>query len=90
MSGNEQDVHQPLAPAVRWPIFLHVYTVFGHNTAALNPANLMFRREHLPFDLLFMAPDNEQPTIDYTVDIMDQLRNIHSYAHQHLKVASDR
>jgi hypothetical protein len=52
----------------------------------------MFRRElRLPGDLLFGAPpDKEQPTINHAADLVDWLHNIHDYAHQHLKLASDR
>ncbi|PNF29641.1 hypothetical protein B7P43_G16387 [Cryptotermes secundus] len=42
-------------------------------------------------DLLFgVPPDKEQPTTDYAGDLVDHLHDIHNYARQHLKLASDR
>jgi hypothetical protein len=34
--------------------------------------------------------DREQPTIDHVANLADPLHNIHSYAHEHLKLASDQ
>jgi anaerobic selenocysteine-containing dehydrogenase len=52
----------------------------------------MFGRElRLPYDLLFgVPPDKELPTTDYATDLMDHLHDIHNYARQHLKLASDQ
>jgi hypothetical protein len=52
----------------------------------------VFRRElQLPCDLLFgTPPDKERPTIDYEANLVNHLHDIHSYAHQHLKLASDQ
>jgi hypothetical protein len=52
----------------------------------------MFGRElRLPCDLLFgVPPDKELPTTDYATDLVDYLHDIHNYARQHLKLASDR
>jgi transposase InsO family protein len=74
----------------RLPMFLLAYRASTHDTTGLTPANLVFGRElRLPSDLLFEAPpDKEQPTIDHAADLADQLRNIHNYARQHLKLAS--
>ena len=45
----------------------------------------------LPCDLVFGAPpDKEQSTTDYTADLVERLHDIHHFACQHLKVASDR
>jgi hypothetical protein len=64
---------------MRLPIFLLAYRASTHNTTGL------------PCDLLFEALfDKERPTIDHVADLVDQLHNIHNYAHQHLKLASDR
>jgi hypothetical protein len=44
----------------------------------------------LPCDLLFgESPDKERPTIDYEANLVDHLLNIHNYARQHLRLASD-
>jgi hypothetical protein len=76
----------------RLPIFLLAYPASTHDTTGLTPANLVFRRElRLPGDLLFGAPpDKEQPTINHAADLVDWLHNIHNYARQHLKLASER
>jgi hypothetical protein len=73
-------------------IFLLVYRASTHDTMGLTPSNLVFGRKlHLPRHLLFTAPPNkEQPKIDHAADLVDQLHNIHDYAHQHLKLTSDR
>jgi hypothetical protein len=56
------------------------------------PANMVFGRELcLPCELLFRTSTNkEQYVTDYVADLVDQLHDIHHYAGQHLKVASDR
>jgi transposase InsO family protein len=76
----------------RLPIFLLAYRASTHDTPGLTPANLMFWRDlRLPGDLLFGAPsDKEQPTINHAADVVDWVHNIHDYARQHLKLASDR
>jgi len=53
---------------------------------------MVFRRElPLPCDLMFGAPpDKEQLTTVYTAALVERLHNIHHFAHQHLKVASDQ
>jgi hypothetical protein len=58
----------------------------------LTPASLVFGRgTPTPCDLLFGAPpDKEWPTINHMADLVDHLHNIHNYAHQHLKLASDQ
>jgi len=35
-------------------------------------------------------PDKEQLTTVYTAALVERLHNIHHFAHQHLKVASDQ
>jgi hypothetical protein len=53
---------------------------------------MVFERElHLPCDPLFGAPpDMKQSVTNYVVDHEDQLYDIHHFARQHLKVASNR
>jgi len=53
---------------------------------------MVFRRElRLPCDLMFrVPPDKEQSTTDYIAALVERLHDIHQFAHQHLKVASDR
>jgi hypothetical protein len=67
----------------RLPIILLAYRASTHDIRVLTPANLLFQRElHLPCDLLSGEPPyREQPTINHTTDLVDQLHNIHNYAH---------
>jgi hypothetical protein len=49
------------------------------------------RELQLPCSLLFGAPPSkEQPTISHAKNLLDHLHDIHSYAHKHLKLASDK
>jgi hypothetical protein len=76
----------------RLPLFLLAYRASTHDTTGLTPASLSFGREHrLPCDLLFGAPpDKERPTTEHAADLVAHIHDIHDYAHQHLKLASDR
>jgi hypothetical protein len=76
----------------RLPLFLLAYRASTHDTPGLTPASLVFGRGlRLPCNLLFgVTPDKETPTTDYVADLMYHLHNIHNYACQHLKLASDR
>jgi len=76
----------------RLPIFLLAYQASTHETTGVTPANMVFRRElRLPCDLMFEAPpDKGQLTTDYTAALVEQLHDIHHFACQHLKVASDQ
>jgi hypothetical protein len=73
------------------PIFLLAYRASTHETSGVTPGSMVFRRKlHVPCDLMFGAPpDKEQSTTDYKASLVG-LHNIHHFAHQHLKVASDR
>jgi hypothetical protein len=63
-----------------------------HDTTGLTLASLVFGRElRLPCDLLFGAPpDKERPATEYAADLVAHIHDIHDYARQHLKMASDR
>jgi hypothetical protein len=37
-----------------------------------------------------MPPDKDKPTTDYAAELVDHLHDIHQYAGQNLKLASDR
>jgi hypothetical protein len=76
----------------RLHLFLLAYRASTHDTTGLTPASLVFGRElQLPCDLLFGTPPNkEKPTTDYAASLVDLLHDIHQYARQHLKFASDR
>jgi hypothetical protein len=76
----------------RLPLFLLAYRTSTHDTTASKPASLVFGRElSLHCDLRFGAPpDKKRPTTGHAPDLMDHLHDIHHYAHQHLKPASDR
>jgi hypothetical protein len=53
-------------------------------------ANVVFGMElRLPCDV-WGPLDKVKSTSDYAADLVERLRDIHHYAHQHLKVASDR
>jgi hypothetical protein len=74
------------------PLFLLAYRASTRDTTGLTPASLVFGRElRLPCDLCFeVPPDKNRPTTDYAADLVDHLHDIHNYARQHLKLASDR
>jgi hypothetical protein len=57
----------------------------------LTPASLVFGRElQLPGDLLFGAPPfKEQLTIEHAPNLVDHLHDIHNYAYQQMKLATD-
>jgi hypothetical protein len=76
----------------RLSLFLLAKGASMHDTKSWTLASLVFRREpQLPCNLLFQAPPNkEQPTINHAVKFVDHLHDIHYYACQHLKPASDR
>jgi hypothetical protein len=58
----------------------------------LTPGSLVFGRElRLPYDLLFGAPpDKGRATTEHAADLVAHIHDIHDYARQHLKLASDR
>jgi hypothetical protein len=76
----------------RLPIFLLAYRASTHETTGVTPANMVFGRElRLPCDLMFGAPpDKEQSVTGYTADLVERIHDIHHFASQHLKVASNR
>jgi hypothetical protein len=58
----------------------------------LTPASQVFRGElQMPCNMLFGAPPpyKEWSTIDHVVNLVDHLYDIHNYACQHLKLATD-
>jgi hypothetical protein len=75
----------------RLPLFLLAYGASTHGTMRSTPTRLVFRQEfRLPCVLLFGAlPDKERPTTNQVADLVDHLHDIHNYAPQHLKLASD-
>jgi hypothetical protein len=53
------------------------------------PASMGFGRElHLPCNLLLGALSDEQPMIDYMVDLVEWLHDTHQCNCQHLKVTT--
>jgi hypothetical protein len=72
-------------------LFLPVYKESTDETTGTTPAINVFGIElRLPRDLLFGTPLNkEKPTKDYLMDHVERMHDIHHYACQHLKVASD-
>jgi Integrase core domain. len=76
----------------RLPIFWLTYRASTHETTGVTPASMVLGQELcLPCDLTFRAPpDKEQSMTDYTDDLVKWLYNIHHFAHQHLKMASDQ
>jgi len=77
---------------MRLPIFLLAYRSSTHETTGVTPASMVIGRElRPPGDLMFGGPpDKEQSTADYTADLVERLHDIHHFARQHLKIASDR
>jgi hypothetical protein len=76
-----------------WDERLHLaYRASTQNTTDFTPASLVLGQElRLPCDLLFGAPtDKEGPTTNHVADLVDHLHDIHHYARQHLKLASDQ
>jgi hypothetical protein len=73
-------------------LFLLAYRASTRDTTGLTPASLVFGRElRLPCDLLFGAPpDKERPTTEHAADLVTHIHDIHHYARQQLKMASDR
>jgi hypothetical protein len=73
-------------------LFLLASRASTHDTTGFTPASLLFGRElRLPSDLLFGTPSNkERPTIELAANLVDHLRDIHNYARQHLRLASNR
>jgi hypothetical protein len=86
VSSNQKDWDAML------PLSLLDYGESTHDTTGFTPANLLFGRElRLPSDLLFgTPPDKERPTIEHAANLVDHLRDIHNYARQHLRLASNR
>jgi predicted metal-dependent hydrolase len=76
----------------RLPTFLLACRALSHETMGTMPANVVFGRELcLPCDLLFGAPlDKEESTTDCAADAVERLHDIHHFARQHLKAASER
>jgi hypothetical protein len=74
------------------PLFLLAYRASTHDTTGFTPARLLFGRElRLPSDLLFgTPPELDRPTIEHAVNFVDHLRDIHNYARQHVRLASNR
>jgi hypothetical protein len=62
-----------------------------HETTGTTPDSIVFERElSPPCDLLFVAfPDKEKSTTDYETDLVEELHDIHHYAPQYLKMASE-
>jgi hypothetical protein len=73
------------------PLFLLAYRTSTHDATGLTPASLVFGPElRLLCNLLFGVPrDKERPTTNSAADLVDHLHDIHQYACQHLKLASD-
>jgi hypothetical protein len=86
VASNQRDWDEKL------PLFLLAYRASTHDTTGLTPASLVFGRElRLPCDLLFgVPPVKERPTTDYAAELVDWPYDIHNYARQNLKLASDR
>lgn len=72
----------------RLPIFLLAYTASTHDTTGLTPASVRKRTALRP--AVLGTPQQGRPTIDHAANLVDHLHDIHNYAHQHLKLASDQ
>jgi hypothetical protein len=84
VSDHQRDCNEKV------PIFLLTYLASTHETTGVTPANMVFERElRLPCDLMFGAPPDKEMSTDYMTDLVECLHDIHHFAQQHLKVASD-
>jgi hypothetical protein len=69
--------------------------LLGIHSRPKTPVSTVFGKEpRLLCDLLLgeppPPPDKEQPTLDHAANLLHDLHDIHNYARQHLKLASDR
>jgi hypothetical protein len=69
----------------RLPIFLLAYQASTHETTGMVSANTVCGRESRPPP----PQDKEQLTTNYAADLVERLDDIHQYARQRLKLASD-
>jgi hypothetical protein len=51
---------------------------------------IVWTRTSTALRLIWAPPDKERPTTDHAADLVDHQRDIHIYACQHVKLASDR
>jgi hypothetical protein len=76
----------------RLHLFMLPYRVSTKEITGMPMASMVIGRElYLSCELVVRTPTNkEHPRINYMTDLVEWLCNIHHYAHQHLKVASNR
>ena len=74
------------------PIFPLAYRAWNHETTGVTPAKMVLGRQfRLSCYLMFGAPpEKKQSTTGYTAALVERLHDIHRFARQHLKEASDR
>lgn len=75
------------------PYLMLAYRSAVHESTGCTPAKVIFGRDLLlPVDLLLGRPEEEvlSSAADYTGDLCEELKWVHHYARNHLKITSDR
>ena len=73
------------------PLFLMAYRSAVHDTTRCTPAKLMLGRDlRLPVDLIYGCPEEKQPATFYVKTLQERMERVHTFAQQHMKLASDR
>ena len=75
------------------PFLLMAYRTAVHEATGHSPSQLMLGRHlHLPIDLIMERPEEESPqlTTSYTDHLFGKLEDVHQFAREHLRQASDR
>ena len=75
------------------PLLLMAYRTAAHDTTGVTPAQLMMGRDlRLPIDLFIGRPVEEMPIhkSEYAQQLHSRLERIHSFAREHLRLASDK
>ena len=73
------------------PLLLMAYRSAVHDTTRCTPAKLMLGRDlRLPVDLIYGCPEEKQPATSYVETLQERMEHVHTFARQHMKLASDR
>ena len=87
VSDNQRDWDRCL------PYVMMAYRTSVHETTGCTPSEMMMGRDvRLPADLLTGRFDDDtcDEPIEYVEKLQDRLEQVHQYAREHLKIASDR
>ena len=78
---------------VHIPFLLMVYRSAVHDTSGCTPAKLMLVRDvRMPIDLIFSRPEEEpsQTVTEYANSMQEKVEQVHNFAHEHIKIMSDK